>query len=218
MDDELLQDVDTLIVISLDHMRTNQAATVGEIEAIKSFLAREDRCVIVCPHHAIGETQQIREVEFNHHGDRLVPPEQRIGGFARTLLKGLGFSVANQFGLSPGKTSNGEPDRLRVYRDLDTLNLLHGVETFNLHPHLPHFATSDCDDHRVSVLAKQPIDANATPHPFVQAGNRLFDAFLQLHSPDIGGSLFVCDATLWSSAFGGLTSLERLWKNLASMR
>ena len=31
------------------------------------------------------------------------------------------------------------------------------------------------------------------------------------------GKLFVCDATLWSSAFGGLTSLQALWHNFARM-
>jgi hypothetical protein len=31
------------------------------------------------------------------------------------------------------------------------------------------------------------------------------------------GQLFVCDATLWSSAFGGLGSLQNLWRNLAQL-
>ena len=33
----------------------------------------------------------------------------------------------------------------------------------------------------------------------------------------VAGKLFVCDATLWSSAFGGLGSLQNLWRNLARL-
>ena len=217
LDDNLLAEIDTLIVISLDHLRTNQTATVGEIQAIRSFLSREDRCVIVCPHHLIGVDNNHRETEFNHHGDRLVPPEQQIGGFARALLHGLDFELENQFGLSPGRTARGEPAKLNVSSDLDTWSVLHGVETFNLHPHLPHLSCTAGNSGKIAVLARQPINSAASGHPFVDAGNRSFNAFLQLESPDIGGKLFVCDATLWSSAFSGLPSLERLWKNLAEM-
>jgi len=58
----------------------------------------------------------------------------------------------------------------------------------------------------------------ASRHPFVDAGNRFFNALLRFRSRDIGGSLFACDATVWTSAFGGLESLQAFWGNLAKLK
>jgi hypothetical protein len=55
----------------------------------------------------------------------------------------------------------------------------------------------------------------ARPHPFTDAGNREFNAFLWL--PPNGkraGDVLIGDATLWAYTFGGESSLLRLWKNL----
>jgi hypothetical protein len=70
----------------------------------------------------------------------------------------------------------------------------------------------------VDVLAQQLINPLAAPHPFFAAGNRTFQALLGLRSPgQWPGRLYVGDATLWSAAFGGLTSLTTLWRNIANM-
>jgi hypothetical protein len=219
LDEDFLKEIDTLIVVSLDHFETKQQATPSEIEAIRHFLGREDACLLVCPQHDVGagEEQQSREVEFLHHGDRLVPSQQRIGGFARSLLAGLGFPIENYYGLNPAKSAkDNSPAPLQIFSELDELKILLEVTTFNLHPHLPHFHVPDSLNKSVRVLAKQLINPAAPRHPFVDAGNLYFNALLWIPpNGDRAANLFVCDATLWSSAFAGVQSLEIFWRNLA---
>ena len=226
LNDTLLKEIDTLIVVSLDHFDTDQRVEVTECESVRRFLAREGACLFICPHHDIGaekipedrsaeRVQEDRVVEFTHHGDRLVPARQRIGGFARSLLSGLGFPIENKYGLSPAQTNDGLPAPLEVLQDADDLKVLHGVETFNAHPHLPHLDMTGSGKGQIRVLARQLINPTASRHPFVDAGNRYFNALLWMPpEADRAGNVFVCDATLWSSAFGGMKSLQRFWLNL----
>jgi hypothetical protein len=221
LNDDLLRRTDTLIIVSLDHLRTSQTPDAEEIDLVKEFLRRENSCLIVCPHHYVGDESSlaVREQEFKHHGDLLVPEQQRIGGFARELLRALGLSVENRYGLRPARSVRDlSPAPLQTFMDPHTPNVLQNVLTFNLHPHLPHLHVVGPNDDNVVVLAKQPIDLQAPSHPFVEAGNTVFNALLWV--PPAGpraGNIFVCDATLWSSAFSGLQSLEQFWKNLATM-
>lgn len=214
LDNDLLRNVDVLIVISLDHFRTNQRPSAGEVECLAAFVCREGTRLFVCPHHDVGagDDTASREIQLRHHGDPLVPSQQRIGGFGRHLLDSLGFPIENQFGLSPARAPDGSPAPL-LFSD-GKPGILEGVETFNTHSHLPHYWVPPDKRSEVAVLARQPINLDAAPHPFVAAGNDHFNAFL--HVPpggEHGGDIFVCDATLWSAAFGGLTSLKRLWSN-----
>lgn len=139
LDRDFLNRFDTLILVSLDHFRTGQKAASGEIEAIRDFLQREDSCVFICPNHDLGAGSGVpsQQVEHTHHGDSLVPGQQRIGGFARSIFKELGLPVENRFGLNPASV-NGQPAPLVIEKTLldpvDAL-LLDGVDTFNLHPH-----------------------------------------------------------------------------------
>ena len=220
LDDDLFKQIDTLIVVSLDHNRTEQAASVGEIDAIRAFVGREGRCVVICPHHDIGADDRLDSelVEYKHHGDVTIPPRQRLGGFARSLLAGLGVPVQNQFGLNPARAEDGTPAPLVVNRDLPGANaVLAGVATFNLHPHLPHLFVPPEFRSLVDVLARQPINPMAPRHLFTDAGNRFFDALLRVRLPGLPGMVLVGDATLWSSAFGGLPSLQVFWRNLAKL-
>ena len=221
LDDDFLRDVDTLIVVSLDHMITEQRPTEGEVQAVQHFLEREEACLVVCPHHDVGVREDVasQEEEFRHHGDGLVPSQQRIGGFGRSLLQSLGLPVENRYGLSPGRRpEDNSPAPLRVAPDLDELGILKGVETFNLHPHLPHLDVAPSLLGAARVLARQPINPDAARHPFVEAGNRTFNALVWI-APEgsRAGNIFVCDATLWSSAFGGVQSLQNFWSNLARL-
>lgn len=225
LDSELLHDVDTLVVVSLDHLRTGQTPTAAEVAALERFLADPDHSVIVCPHHDIGNVSDLppekqlaeQEIEYRHHGDPTIPPEQRFSGFGRMLLNGLGVPVENRFGLNPAKDEHGDPAPLEIDAAADRFHLLAGVNTFNLHPHLPHLDIPAQSAAKYDVLARQPINLAAPPHPFTQAGHRTFNALLQARSPAFRGRLLVCDATLWSSAFGGLQSLQRFWTNLAQL-
>jgi hypothetical protein len=91
---------------------------------------------------------------------------------------------------------------------------LNGVSTLNLHPHLPHFERLGDAVARLDVLARQFIDLSAPPHAFVRSGNSKFDALLQSRPDVFAGVLLIGDATLWSSAAGGLDNLRRLWTNV----
>jgi hypothetical protein len=117
LDARVLDQVDTLIIISFDSFRTGQEATGAEVEAVRTFLARPDHLVFVCPHHDIGDTPaishdellQCQVADFLHHGDKTIPPQQKFGRFARTLLAGLGVPVENRYGLRPAAEADGTP-------------------------------------------------------------------------------------------------------------
>jgi hypothetical protein len=222
LDTALIADVDTVVVISFDSFRTEQAASDGEIATLRDFLDKPDNLVFVCPHHDIGGTAadspqarvEQQTAEYLHHGDPGIPPRQGFGTFARSLLAGLGVPVENHFGLRPAAQPDGSPVPLEVERSLDVLGLLEGVPTFNLHPHLPQLERIGASATRLDVLARQHIDPDAPPHPFTQGGRTRFDALLQSGSGTFAGTLLVGDTTLFSSTAGGVDSLRRFWSNL----
>jgi hypothetical protein len=132
-------------------------------------------------------------------------------------MTALDIPVINQFGLRPALVSGtNQLAPLLIDRDLDSLELLKGVTTFNFHMHLPHYALTGGDNGKVRVLARQPIDMTRA-HPFTEAGNREFNSFLWL--PPNGaraGDILMADSTIFSTLFGIDESLERLWKNIAT--
>lgn len=219
LDHGVLDDTDTLMVFGLDHMITEQEAAPEEIEALRQFLTREGTCLILGPHHDVGVSADLdqRAMEYKHHGDRLVPRQQRFGRYTRSLMKGLGVPVENQYGLRPAVvegTTKLQP--LLKMSDHDQRGWLEGVTTFNFHQHLPHYAlTTDAPD-AIHVLARQPIDLSR-PHPFSAAGNTEFNMFLWM--PPRGeraGDILLADSTIFTTLFGGDESLDRFWKNLAT--
>jgi hypothetical protein len=220
--DAALDGVDSIVVISFDSLRTDQAATTAEIDALKHFLDDPDHLAFICPHHDIGETAgaageariERQLTEYRHHGDHAVPPRQGFGGFARTLLAGLGVPIDNRFGLRPAAAADGAPASVEIDRALDELGLLGGVEAFHLHPHLPQLERIGPSTERMDILARQQIDPAAPPHPFTQGGRSSFDAFLQSRSHVFGGKLLVCDTTMFSSTAGGIENLRRFWTNV----
>lgn len=221
LDERVLADTDTLMLISLDHQRTRQTITDAEVEVLKQFLAREGTCLMLHPHHDVGKADDLkgRVVEQRHHGDWTVSGQQRFSGFARSVLSALDIPVENQHGLSPGKVKGtNQPAPLNIAADLDAKGLLRGVTTFNLHYHLPHYALTTNDPKGAVVLARQPINLDAPPHPFIEAGNREFNAMIWIPpAGDRAGDILVSDFTLLSGVFGGAASLELFWRNLAKM-
>src|SRR5215203_2910564 len=103
LDERVLADTDTLMVFGLDHLVTEQEASSDEIEAVRQFLTREGTCLIIGPHHDVGASTDMkqRQMEYAHHGDPLVPRQQRFGRYTRSLMTGLGVPVENRFGLRP---------------------------------------------------------------------------------------------------------------------
>ncbi len=220
LDEQALSDTDTLMVFGLDHMVTEQEASPEEIKAIRQFLTREGTCLILGPHHDVGVSTDLKEraMEYAHHGDPLVPRQQRFGKYTRSLMKGLGVPVENRYGLRPAvvKGTNHIAPLTKVL-DLDSLGLLKGVATFNFHPHLPHYALTTEDTKSVQVLARQPIDM-CRPHPFTEAGNKEFNTFIWMPpSGERAGDILLADSTIFTTLFGGVESLETFWKNLATM-
>jgi hypothetical protein len=222
LDVGFLHGVDTLIIISFDSSPTQQRASAAEIDAIRSFLGDADHTLFVCPHHDIGNTDNLpederlgrQELEFHHHGDPGIPARQSFGDFGISLLDGLGLSVRNRFGLRPARLPNGSPAPLQIFSELDRARLLEGVMTFNLHPHLPHFDRLGDSAEKLDVLARQPIDPGAPPHPFTAGGRRDFDTLLQSKPDAFPGRLLICDTTTWSSTAGGVEDLRRFWRNV----
>jgi hypothetical protein len=220
IDHRILADTDTLLVFGLDHLASRQEAAPEEIAAIKDWLQREESCLLLAPHHDVGFTDDLqqRQVEYEHHGDPLVPRQQRFGQYTRSLLKALEVPVANQWGLRPALVK-GTRDiaPLTAFRDLDEIGLLKNVPTLNFHPHLPHYALTHDDSKAVRVLARQPIDLDR-PHPFTAAGNKELNCLLWL--PAAGkrvGDIVMVDSTNFTTLFGGTESLANFWRNLATM-
>jgi hypothetical protein len=232
----LVDETDTLIVVSLDHAVTKQRPSGDEIAAVRSFLQRRGTLLVVCPHHwigasdeddeelATGEAFRRRLAEHAHHADPLVPAVQQIGGYARALLEGLDLPVENIFGLRPATRADGEPVALEVARALDTMQFLGEagtpteVTTFNAHPHLPHLQPVQRAGKCFHVLARQYVDRDASPHSFTASGNAAFNALLWAPpAEERAGHVLVCDATVWSAAFRGVDDLTRFWTNLSNM-
>ena len=220
IDERILDDCDTLLVFGLDHLASGEEALPEEIQAINEWLKREGTCLLLAPHHDVGFTDDLeqRQVEYKHHGDALVPRQQRFSSYARSLLKALAIPVWNRWGLRPALVE-GTRDiaPLTAFRDLDKLGLLNNVPTLNFHPHLPHYELTNNDEKSVQVLARQPIDPKR-PHPFTAEGNTEFNCLLWL--PPAGeraGDIVMVDSTNFTTLFGGTDSLKNFWKNIATM-
>ncbi|HEX3373426.1 MAG TPA: hypothetical protein VHS13_04405 [Edaphobacter sp.] len=221
IDERILADTDTLLVFGLDHLLSEQEAAPDEIAAIREWLKREGTCLVIGPHHDVGFTSDMnqRQVEYQHHGDPLVPRQQRFSQYTRSLMKALDVPVINQYGLRPALVKGTrEIVPVTAFRDLDTLGLLKGVTTFNFHLHLPHYELTAKDAKGVHVLARQAIDLER-PHPFTAAGNTEFNCFIWMPPKDYrGGDILLLDMTHLTTLFGGTDSLANLWRNLATMR
>ena len=144
-----------------------------EIAAIHNWLQREGTCLLLAPHHDVGFSNDLeqRQMEYLHHGDALVPRQQRFGQYTRSLMKALDVPVHNQYGLRPALVpGTKEIAPLTGFRDIDSLGLLKDVPTLNFHLHLPHYELTGGDATSARLLARQPIDLDR-PHPFTAAGD-----------------------------------------------
>ncbi|MFI9601457.1 hypothetical protein ACIHCX_16560 [Streptomyces sp. NPDC052043] len=218
LDERVLADTDVLFVFGLDHMITEQHAQPEEIEALREFLAREGVSLVLGPHHDVGASDDLseREMEYRHHGDPLVPRQQRFATYVRDLMKGLGVPIVNRYGLRPATREGNQIAPLSTVRDLDTKGWLDGVTNFNFHMHLPHYEVTTDEPDTIRLLARQPIDTSR-PHPFTEAGNTEFNMFLWMPpSGDQAGDILLADSTIFSSLFGGDDSLRNFWRNLVS--
>ena len=166
IDERILHDTDTLMVFGLDHLAAHAQACEEEIGALKDWLRREGNCLLLAPHHDVGFTDDLqqRQVEYLHHGDALVPRQQRFSGYVRSLMKAFDVPVQNSYGLRPALlkgTRDVAP--LIGFPDLDELGLLADVTTLNFHPHLPHYEVTDPDARFICWRSSQWILTGRTP-------------------------------------------------------
>ena len=221
IDERILADCDTLLVFGLDHLLGEEEAMPEEIAAIKKWLKREGTCLMCAPHHDVGFTPDVkqRQMEYEHHGDALVPRQQRFSQYTRSLMKGLGIPVWNEWGLHPAVIKGTkEIAPLTAFRDLDQKRLLDNVTALSLHPHLPHYAPTKEAGKDVQVLARQPIDMER-PHPFTEAGNTEFNCLLWLPpTSERAGDIVMTDSTHFTVLFGVSESISNFWRNLALMK
>jgi hypothetical protein len=221
IDERILEDTDTLMIFGLDHIASEQEASPEEINAIREWLKREGTCLLIGPHHDVGFCEDLkqRQMEYLHHGDALVPRQQRFGQYTRSLMKGLDVPVMNQYGLRPAVVNgSGEISPLSTRKELDKPGLLNNVTTFNFHPHLPHYELLTDDPNAVVVLAEQPVDLSR-PHPFVEAGHNAFNTLLWLPPKgERGGNIVMADSTVFTTLFGGTDSLKHFWRNISLMK
>ncbi len=121
IDERILADTDTLMVFGLDHILSEQEASSHEIAAIREWLKREESCLLLAPHHDVGNTDnmQQRQEEYIHHGDQLVGRQQRFGQYTRSLMKALDVPAINQWGLHPAQIKGtGEIAPLKMNKTL----------------------------------------------------------------------------------------------------
>lgn len=223
IDERILADTDTLLVFGLDHLTSGLEAADHEVEAICEWLSREGTCLLLAPHHDVGFTDDLaqRQMEYEHHGDRLVPRQQRFSHYTRSLMRALDVPVHNTWGLRPaiieGTGNVGDIAPLTAFRDLDDRGLLQDVPSLSFHQHLPHYELTAPESSTLRVLARQPVDLHR-PHPFTAAGNTEFNAMVWMPAGGrFAGDIVLTDSTHFTTLFGGTESLRNLWRNLATM-
>jgi hypothetical protein len=221
IDERILADTDTLMVFGLDHLQSQEEAAAEEVAAIARWLEREGTCLLLAPHHDVGFTDDLsqRQIEYLHHGDRLVPRQQRFTHYGRSLVKELAVPVHNTWGLCPALVKGTkETAPLTTFRDLDKRGLLKDVTTLSFHRHLPHYEITATDSKAICLLARQPIEMER-PHPFTEAGNTEFNCLLWM--PPAGrraGDILLVDSTHFTTLFGVTESLKNFWRNVALMK
>ena len=124
--------------------------SAAEIEALREFLQREG--TLSCPRSAprcrsLAGSGRARRWSTLHHGDALVPRQQRFGGYTRVAHAGARDSRREPLRAAP-RGRAGNTNRSRAADDRRAISTRAagstGVANFNFHLHLPHYAV----DHR----------------------------------------------------------------------
>ena len=197
-----------------------RSPSTAEIEALRGFLEREGTCLVIGPHHDVGASDDLdeRALEYAHHGDPLVPRQQRFGRYTRGAAAGPGDPGREPLRPAPGGASRDRQQGRAARRPCATSTRgagSQGVESLNFHMHLPHYAVTR-DDGTASgarATADRPVAAAS-----VHAGGRDGVQHAGLGAAGRASGPATCwsvDSTVFSTLFGGDESLERFWKNIA---
>ena len=120
-----------------------------------------------------------RPMEYAHHGDALVPRQQRFGKYTRSLMKGS--ACRSKIGTACGQAvveGTRQIAPLTINRDLDTRGWLERRDELQL-PQAP----AALRGHRRRRASRSTSSAASrsicpSPHPFTEAGNREFNSFV----------------------------------------
>ena len=141
LDERVLADARHAVRVRARPPVTEQVPRPTEIEAA----ARVSRARRHVPRHRsaprrrrVADDLKQRDMEYLHHGDALVPRQQRFGGYTRSLMKGARDPRRESLGAPPGGDRRHEAHRPAdaSTRDLDTRGWLAGVTQLQL-PHAP---------------------------------------------------------------------------------
>ncbi len=181
LDERILADTDTLMIFGLDHMVADEEASAAEIAALEEFLSREGTCLILGPHHDVGSSPDpnVRNMEYYHHGDPLVPRQQRFAKYVRGLMKGLGAPVENRHGLRPAtQPGTTRPVPIVAANDLDTRGWLDWRVVVRV-PHAPAALRPYGREPQGHPRARPPADRSVEAAP-VHGGRRPRDQHVPL--------------------------------------
>ena len=157
-------------------------------------------------------------MEYAHHGDALVPRQQRFGQYTRSLMKALDVPVRiSTDSARPSSKARTKIAPLTIIKDLDKLGLLNERHDVQL-PSAPAALRADHRGRQVGPCAGAPAHRprpSASVHRSGQHGVQLL-----LWMPPQGeraGDIVLADSTIFTTLFGGTDSLENFWRNLAMM-
>ena len=220
LDERVLADADTLFVFGLDHLLTNR----------KPRRRRSKRCAVAHARGNVsgaGPASRCRDLgeprraamEYAHHGDALVPRQQRFGKYTRSLMKGLGVRSRIVTACGPGVVKGTTTDRAVDDRSRSRhARLARGRHQLQL-PQAP--APLRGDDgrpegrSRARATADRPVEAPSV-HRSWQPGIQLVR--LDASRGQRAGEILLADSTVFSTLFGADDSLKRFWKNLVTAK
>ena len=159
-------------------------------------------------------------MEYKHHGDELVPRQQRFGQYTRSLMKGLEVPVLNQFGLRPAVVQG--TDQIAPLTDQQGPRQA-GSARRSDHVQLPSASAAlRADDGRCdSPFMSWPGSRSTCPgrirSPPRGTGSSTRSSGCR-RTDERGGDILLADSTIFTTLFGGTESLEHFWRNMAKLR
>ena len=196
----ILADTDTLMVFGLDTSwpsrrppRTKSRDQGGSARG--TCLCRTP------PRRRFPPTNQ-RQVEYQHHGDPLVPRQQRFDQYTRSSCSAR--RPRHQQVRAPARGEEGhEKNRAADHVGLGRARPAPNVTTFNHHPHLPHYQLTAGESKAVQVL---PTGHRSRPAASLHYGRRLEFTTLLWMPPRAPRTGHITRGLTNSTLFGGRTA------------
>ena len=159
-------------------------------------------------------------MEYKHHGDELVPRQQRFGQYTRSLMKGLGVPVMNQYGLRPAVVKGtGEIAPLTIYQGSRQARPAQRGDDVQF-PSTP--AALRADQRRRQVGPRALAASRSTWTGPILSPKRATRSSTPASGcrpqGERGGHIVLADSTIFTTLFGGTESLEHFWANFVGIK